>query len=256
MNPTPTKFIMISIRNLKKSFGDNRVLDGVDLEVNPGETMVVIGPSGCGKSVLLKHIMGILKPDEGEIIIYDKDITLLKERELNEMRKKFGMLFQGAALFDSLSVEENVGFGLREHTNLSEREIKEIVQEKLRMVGLGDIAGLKPAELSGGMRKRVGLARAIAMGPEIVFYDEPTTGVDPIMGDIINNLILELHNRLSITSVAVTHDMNSAYKIADRMAMLYEGRIIEIGSVEAIKNTQNPVVRQFIRGTAEGPISI
>ena len=229
-------------------------MDGVNLEVEPGETMVIIGPSGCGKSVLLKHIIGILKPDEGEIVIYDQDITLLREKELNEMRKKFGMLFQGAALFDSLNVEENVGFGLREHTNLSEREIKEIIREKLKTVGLEDIAGLKPAELSGGMRKRVGLARAIAMDPEIVFYDEPTTGIDPIMGDIINNLILELNNRLNITSVAVTHDMNSAYKIADRMAMLYKGRIIEIGSVEAIKNTQNPVVRQFIRGIAEGPI--
>lgn len=247
---------MISIRNLKKSFGSNQVLDGVDLEVKQGETLVVIGPSGCGKSVLLKHIMGILKPDEGEIIIYDKDITRLRERELNEMRQKFGMLFQGAALFDSLSVEENVGFGLREHTNLSEREIKETVREKLRMVGLGDIAGLKPAELSGGMRKRVGLARAIAMDPEIIFYDEPTTGVDPIMGDIINNLILELHNRLNVTSVAVTHDMNSAYKIADRLAMLYEGKIIETNRVEVIENTQNPVVRQFIRGIAEGPISV
>ena len=229
-------------------------MDGVNLEVEPGETMVIIGPSGCGKSVLLKHIIGILKPDEGEIVIYDQDITRLREKELNEMRKKFGMLFQGAALFDSLNVEENVGFGLREHTNLSEREIKEIIREKLKTVGLEDIAGLKPAELSGGMRKRVGLARAIAMDPEIVFYDEPTTGIDPIMGDIINNLILELNNRLNITSVAVTHDMNSAYKIADRMAMLYKGRIIEIGSVEAIKNTQNPVVRQFIRGIAEGPI--
>ena len=247
---------MISIRDLKKSFGSNQVLEGVNLEVKSGETMVVIGPSGCGKSVLLKHIMGILKPDAGQIIIYDKDITQLKEGELNGVRKRFGMLFQGAALFDSLSVEENVGFGLREHTNLSPREIKETVREKLRMVGLGDIADLKPAELSGGMRKRVGLARAIAMDPEIVFYDEPTTGVDPVMGDVINNLILELQDRLNITSVAVTHDMNSAYKIADRMAMLYEGRIIETGSVEAMKNTQSPVIRQFIEGAAEGPITV
>ncbi len=247
---------MISIRNLKKSFGDNQVLAGVNLEVKRGETLVVIGPSGCGKSVLLKHIIGILKPDAGQIIIYDKDITQLGERELNEMRKKFGMLFQGAALFDSLNVEENVSFGLREHTALGEREIREIVREKLRMVGLGDIAYLKPSELSGGMRKRVGLARAIAMDPEIIFYDEPTTGVDPIMGDAINNLVLELQDRLNITSVAVTHDMNSAYKIADRIAMLYEGKIIEIGDVEVIKRTRNPVVKQFIRGTAEGPISV
>lgn len=247
---------MISIRNLKKSFGDNQVLAGVNLEVRPGETLVVIGPSGCGKSVLLKHIMGILKPDAGQIIIYGKDITQLREKELNEIRKKFGMLFQGAALFDSLNVEENVSFGLREHSGLSEQEIREIVRKKLRMVGLGDVACLKPSELSGGMRKRVGLARAIAMDPEIILYDEPTTGVDPIMGDAINNLVLELQDRLNVTSVAVTHDMNSAYKIADRIAMLYEGKIIDIGDVEVIKRTQNPVVRQFIRGVAEGPISV
>ncbi len=247
---------MITIRNLKKSFGDNQVLDGVDLEVNRGETMVVIGPSGCGKSVLLRHIMGIAKPDAGQIIIYGKDITQLKERELNEMRKKIGMLFQGAALFDSLTVEENVGFGLREHTDLSEKEIKSIVREKLKIVGLGDIADGRPSQLSGGMRKRVGLARAIAMSPEIIFYDEPTTGVDPVMGDVINSLILELHDKLNITSIAVTHDMDSAYKIASRIAMLYKGKVIEVGSVEIIKNTQNPVVRQFIRGAAEGPISV
>ncbi|NOX96843.1 MAG: ABC transporter ATP-binding protein [Nitrospirae bacterium] len=247
---------MISIRGLKKFLGGKLVLEEVNLEVKQGETMVVIGPSGCGKSVLLKHMMGLLKPDAGQIIIYGKDITRMKERELNEMRKKFGMLFQEAALFDSLSVEDNVSFGLREHTNLNGQEIKKIVQEKLRMVGLGDIAGLKPSELSGGMRKRVGLARAIAMDPEIIFYDEPTTGVDPIMGDVINNLILELQDRLNITSVAVTHDMNSAYKIADRIAMLYEGKIVETGDVESIKTTRNPIVKQFIQGVAEGPISV
>jgi len=247
---------MISIRGLKKFLGGKLVLEEVDLEVKRGETMVVIGPSGCGKSVLLKHMMGLLKPDAGQIIIYGKDITRMKEKALNEMRKKFGMLFQEAALFDSLSVEDNVSFGLREHTNLNEQEIKEIVQEKLRMVGLGDIAGLKPSELSGGMRKRVGLARAIAMDPEIIFYDEPTTGVDPIMGDVINNLILELQDRLNITSVAVTHDMHSAYKIADRIAMLYEGKIVETGNVNSIKTTRNPIVKQFIQGVAEGPISV
>jgi len=247
---------MISIRGLKKFLGGKLVLEEVNLEVKQGETMVVIGPSGCGKSVLLKHMMGLLKPDAGQIIIYGKDITRMKERELNEMRKKFGMLFQEAALFDSLSVEDNVSFGLREHTNLNGQEIKKIVQEKLRMVGLGDIAELKPSELSGGMRKRVGLARAIAMDPEIIFYDEPTTGVDPIMGDVINNLILELQDRLNITSVAVTHDMNSAYKIADRIAMLYEGKIVETGDVESIKTTRNPIVKQFIQGVAEGPISV
>jgi len=180
---------------------------------------------------------------------------LLEERALNEVRKRFGMLFQGAALFDSLTVEENVAFGLRRHTNLSREETRRIVNEKLGLVGLARNGFLKPAELSGGMKKRVGLARAIAMDPEIVLYDEPTTGVDPIMGDAINGLIIELHDKLKITSIAVTHDMASAYKIADKMAMLYDGKIIEVGTPEEIKNTENPIVRQFITGAAIGPVT-
>jgi len=246
---------MITIENLHKSFGNNKVLSGVNLTIEKGKTFVIIGRSGCGKSVLLKHIIGILKPDKGKVIIDGTDITRLNERELNQVRRRFGMLFQAAALFDSLTVGENVAFGLRRHTRLSREKIKRIVEEKLRLVGLVRIEDLKPAELSGGMKKRVGLARAIAMDPEIVLYDEPTTGVDPIMGDAVNELIIELHDKLKITSIAVTHDMISAYKIADRIAMLYEGKIIEVGTPSQIKNTKNPIVRQFITGAAIGPIT-
>jgi len=246
---------VIVIENLHKSFGDNKVLRGVNLKIEKGKTFVIIGRSGCGKSVLIKHIIGILKPDKGRILINGRDITKLDERGLNEIRKRFGMLFQGAALFDSLTVEENVAFGLRRHTNLSREEIRRIVNEKLGLVGLARNGFLKPAELSGGMKKRVGLARAIAMDPEIVLYDEPTTGVDPIMGAAVNELIIELHDKLKITSIAVTHDMASAYKIADKMAMLYDGKIIEVGTPEEIKNTENPIVRQFITGAAIGPVT-
>ncbi len=246
---------MITIRNLTKSFDSNRVLDNLNLVVPEGQTTVVIGRSGCGKSVLLKHIMGILKPDSGEILIDGRDITKLKARELDEERKRFGMVFQGGALFDSLTVGENVGFSLREHANLSEGEIEEIVRKKLELVGLGDAEDLRPAELSGGMKKRVALARAMAMDPEIVLYDEPTTGVDPIMADIINDLILNLQERLEVTSLVVTHDMQSAYKIADRIAMLYKGQIVETGSREEIRNTASPIVRQFITGASQGPIT-
>ncbi len=246
---------MITIENLHKLFGDNKVLDGVNLTIEKGKTFVIIGRSGCGKSVLLKHIIGILKPDKGRILIDDCDITKMSENELNEVRKKFGMLFQGAALFDSLTVGENVAFGLIRHTTLSRERIKSIAREKLRLVGLVGIEDQKPAELSGGMKKRVGLARAIAMEPEILLYDEPTTGIDPIMGDAINELIIELHDKLKITSIAVTHDMASAYKIADRIAMLYEGKIIAVGTPREIKNTTNSIVRQFITGAAIGPIT-
>ena len=246
---------MIVIENLHKSFGDNEVLKGVNLTIEKGKTFVIIGRSGCGKSVLLKQIIGILKPDKGRILIEGRDITKLDEKGLNEVRKRFGMLFQGAALFDSLTVEENVAFGLRRHTNLSREEIRRIVNEKLGLVGLARNGFLKPAELSGGMKKRVGLARAIAMDPEFVLYDEPTTGVDPIMGDAINGLIIELHDKLKITSIAVTHDMASAYKIADKIAMLYDGKTIEVGTPKEIKNTKNPIVRQFITGAAIGPIT-
>ncbi|MCX7793772.1 MAG: ABC transporter ATP-binding protein [Thermodesulfovibrionales bacterium] len=247
---------MIEIKELYKSFGPKEVLKGVNLTIEKGESMVIIGGSGSGKSVLLKHIIGLLRPDTGSIFIEGLDVTKLNEKDLYKVRKKFGMLFQGAALFDSLRVWENVSFFLIRHRRISEKRAREIAIEKLRLVGLVGVEDLMPAELSGGMRKRVGLARAIAHDPEILLYDEPTTGLDPIMADAINDLIVDLKNKLNVTSVAITHDMNSAYKIADRIAMLYEGKIIEVGTPYEIKNTSNPVVRQFITGSAKGPIKI
>jgi phospholipid/cholesterol/gamma-HCH transport system ATP-binding protein len=245
---------MIEIKNLEKSFGRKKVLTGVNLSITTGETLVIIGRSGCGKSVLLKHIIGLIKPDAGQILVNGQDMVRFNGEEMYALRQRFGMLFQAAALFDSLTVEENVGLGLKEHTDLSPGRIKEIVEEKLKMVGLSDVGQIKPAELSGGMKKRVGLARAIAMDPEFILYDEPTTGLDPIMADAINDLILELQKNLKLTSIAVTHDMVSAYKIANRIAMLYEGEIIFVGTPEETKNTDNPVVRQFIEGNEYGPI--
>jgi len=247
---------MIELSNLHKSFGKNHVLRGVDLTIQKGESMVVIGGSGSGKSVLVKHIIGILRPDEGKVLVDGVDLALLSERELYEVRKKFGMLFQMSALFDSMTVWENVGFALLRNKSMHDKEIKARATEKLKLVGLSGVENLMPAELSGGMKKRVGLARAIAHEPEILLYDEPTTGLDPIMADAINELIVEMKNTLSVTSVAITHDMSSAYKIADRIAMLYEGRIIDTDSPAEIKNTRNPVVKQFITGSASGPIKI
>jgi len=246
---------MIEIINVSKSFDGHKVLDNLNLNIKTGESTVVIGRSGCGKSVLLKHIIGLLKPDSGHVLIDGKDITRMDEKELSAVRMKFGMLFQGAALFDSLNILENVGFSLIEHTNTPKEEIAKRVKESLALVGLKDIEYKKPAELSGGMRKRVGLARAILVRPEIMLYDEPTTGVDPIMGDSINDLIVKLHTKLNVTSIAVTHDMTSAYKIADRVAMLYNGRIIADGKPDEIKSTKDPIVRQFITGAGTGPIT-
>ncbi len=246
---------MIEIIDLHKQFDGHQVLDGVNLKIKTGETTVIIGRSGCGKSVLLKHIIGLLKPDSGQIMIDGKDVARMDEKELNVLRMQFGMLFQGAALFDSLNIFENVGFGMIEHTNASRDAIEKRVKECLELVGLRGIEKKKPAELSGGMRKRVGLARAIALRPQIMLYDEPTTGVDPIMGDSVNDLIIELHNKLKVTSIAVTHDMTSAYKIADRIAMLYNGKIVASGEPDEIMNTKDPVVKQFITGASKGPIT-
>ena len=246
---------MIEIINISKSFGDNRVLDNLNLNIDSGEVMVIIGRSGCGKSVLLKHIIGLLKPDFGQVLIDGKDTTRMDIKELDKLRLNFGMLFQGAALFDSMSVYENVGFALLEHTDLSEDQIREKVTEALKMVGLEGIQDSMPAELSGGMKKRVGLARAICNDPRIILYDEPTTGLDPIMADTINDLIIDLNRKLKVTSIAVTHDMKSAYKIATRIAMLYHGKIMEVGTPEKIKNTDDPLVKQFITGAAKGPIT-
>jgi phospholipid/cholesterol/gamma-HCH transport system ATP-binding protein len=247
---------MIQIIDLKKSFGDRQVLKGVNLTVRKGETVVVIGRSGCGKSVLLRHIIGLVKPDSGKIIVDGMDITESEGDELLELRKRFGMLFQGAALFDSLLVWENVGLGLIEHTDLSRDEIRRRVCEKLELVGLGRLDDVKPAALSGGMKKRVGLARAIAMDPPVVLYDEPTTGLDPIMADVINELIRSLQDALKITSVAVTHDIKSAYKIGDRLALLHGGRIVFEGTPDEVRSTGNEMVRQFVEGRAEGPIGV
>ena len=246
---------MIEIKNVFKRFKDNQVLKGVDLTINRGETTVILGRSGCGKSVLLKLIMGLLKPDRGEILVNGDNVASMSDKQLSGLRQKFGMLFQASALFDSMTVDENVGLGLREHTRLPEEEVRQRVTEKLKMVGLSEVESKKPAALSGGMKKRVGLARAIAMDPEYVLYDEPTTGLDPIMADVINELIVSLRNTLNITSIAVTHDIVSAYKIADRIAMLYEGKIIFVGTPEEVKNTDHAVVRQFVEGNAEGPIA-
>lgn len=247
---------MIKIEKLTKYFDKQKVLDNLSLLVNDKETLVIIGRSGCGKSVLLKHIMGLLKPDRGHIYINGEDITKLDDKQINNYRMKFGMLFQGSALFDSLTVEENVAFALNRFTTKSKGEIAGIVKEKLALVGLENVEKLKPAELSGGMKKRVGLARAIAMDPEVVLYDEPTTGLDPIMADVINDLIVHLKKRLKKTSIVVTHDMKSAYKIADKIAMMYEGGIIEEGTPLEIQKTKSPVVKQFISGSAQGPIPI
>lgn len=246
---------MIKIIDVHKSFGPNKVLQGVNLEIGRGETMVIIGQSGSGKSVLLKHLMGILKPDKGEIWIDGLEITRLGDEEILRITRKFGMLFQAAALFDSMTVGENVAFGLERHTDHTPEEIGRIVAESLERVGLRGIEGLMPYELSGGMKKRVGLARAIAYRPEIILYDEPSTGLDPIRADAINDLIIQTKQDLCATSVVITHDMTSSYKVADRIAMLYEGRIIETGTPFEIQASNNPVVRQFIHGQAHGPIT-
>lgn len=245
---------MIEIINLSKSFS-SKVLDNLNLVINSGEVIVIIGRSGCGKSVLLKHIIGLIKPDIGQVIVDGNDTTRLEEYEMDKLRLSFGMLFQGAALFDSMTVGENVGFTLREHTDTPEEDIRKKVADSLELVGLKGIEELMPSELSGGMKKRVGLARAICNNPKIILYDEPTTGLDPIMADAINDLIIDLNNKLNVTSIVVTHDMVSAFKIADRIAMLYKGRIITVGTPDDIKNTKDPIVKQFITGAAKGPIT-
>ncbi len=246
---------MIRIRDLHKSFGDNAVLRGVDLDIRRGETMVIIGQSGSGKSVLIKHLIGLMKPDRGTVAVNGTDITHLKGAALQDVTRKIGMLFQGAALFDSMNVFQNVSFGLERQTDLGPEAIRERVRESLRLVGLRDVEHLMPHELSGGMKKRVGLARAIAYRPEILLYDEPSTGIDPIRADAINVLINDLKNELKVTSVVITHDMASCYRVADRIAMLYEGRIIQVGSPRDIRESKSAVVQQFIRGEAEGPIT-
>jgi phospholipid/cholesterol/gamma-HCH transport system ATP-binding protein len=245
---------MIKVFDVHKIFNGQKVLDGVNLECNKGETTVIIGRSGEGKTVLLKHLIGLLKPDYGKILIDNIDITKLSRFELKEIRKKFGYLFQDAALFDYLNVYENVSFPLREHTKLSEAKIKERVIDTLALVGLKGILEKNPSELSGGMRKRVGLARAIILNPEILLYDEPTTGLDPIMRDAILQLILSTKEKLKITTVLITHDIEASFAIADKVAMLHKGKIIECGPVSLFQKTTNAITRQFINGKREGPM--
>ncbi|MBN1163462.1 MAG: ABC transporter ATP-binding protein [Candidatus Krumholzibacteriota bacterium] len=245
---------MIRLRNIRREFNGQQVLEDLDLDIRRGETLVVIGQSGCGKSVLLKHITGLIKPDSGKIFFEDKDITHFNRKKLFEMRMHFGMLFQGAALFDSMSVGENVALPLKKHSGLSVEEIRDKTLEKLKLVGLKDVYDKYPAELSGGMKKRVGLARAVVMDPQVVLYDEPTTGLDPIMADVINQLIRDLQHGINITSVVVTHDIDSAYKVGDRVAMLHGGRIIFTGTPAEVAATDHELVRQFIEGRSEGPI--
>lgn len=247
---------MIKLVDIYKSFGRQKVLDGLTLDIEDGKTTVIIGGSGGGKSVLLKHIIGLIKPDSGQVIVDDVDIASLNDRDLNEVRKKFGMLFQEAALFDSMNVMENVAFPLREHTRKKEKEIREIVKERLRAVGLTGIEDKMPSELSGGMRKRVGLARAIALHPQIVLFDEPTTGLDPVMTEAINELIVETQKKFNLTCVVISHDVQSIFTVGHKIAMLYEGRIIEYGTPDKIKMSSNPVLRQFLSGSLEGPISV
>jgi phospholipid/cholesterol/gamma-HCH transport system ATP-binding protein len=240
---------IIVLRNVTRKFGNNTVLDDVSLEIEKGKTTVVIGPSGCGKTVLLKHMIVLMRPTSGEIYFKDQRIDNLDDKDLNGIRAHFGYLFQAGALFDSLSVAENIIFPVKQHCQITRwSAVEELVRNKLRMVGLDGLQHFYPANLSGGQRKRVALARAIALDPEVILYDEPTTGLDPIRSDTINELILKLERELGVTSIAVTHDMKSAYKIADRIVMLHHGKIIADGDTDYIHNHPDPIVQQFIKG--------
>lgn len=246
---------VISVRNLVKNFGSRRILNRISLDVYEGETLVVMGGSGCGKSTFLRHLIGAIRPDEGEVIMFGKNIATASEDEMDEVRKKFGMLFQSGALFDSMSVGENIALPLREHTKLDENVIQIIIKMKLELVGLRGFENLMPSQLSGGMKKRVGLARAIVMDPKIVFYDEPTAGLDPIMTAVIDKLTIDLTKKFHMTSVVVTHDMNSVFRIADRVVMFHKGDIVQIGTPDEIRHSKEPLVQQFITGEAEGPVA-
>lgn len=253
--PNDTGTFPIKVENLWKSFGSQNVLKGVSFSVNSGETFVVIGGSGQGKSVLLKHIIRLLVSDKGEVRIKGTPIMNLKTAELYEIRREMGMVFQESALFDSMTVLDNVAFALRMHTDFPDREIRDRAREKLIKVGLKGVEGKYPSEMSGGMKKRVGIARAIALSPEILLYDEPTTGLDPVLASAIDELILKMQDELGVTSVVITHDMKSATRIADRILFLYGGEIRFCGTPDELMSTDDPVLRQFIRGETVGPIS-
>jgi len=246
----------IRLDKIVKSFGTKHVLRGVDLDIYRGEIIYIIGKSGSGKSVTLKNITGLLKPDSGSVLIEGHDVHAIADDELNKLRKKMGVLFQMAALFDSMSVYENVAFAPRRFTDMKESEISNLVREKLEMVGLKGVEQLNPSALSGGMQKRVGLARAIALNPEIVLYDEPTTGVDPILGAAVDDLIKSLNAKTGVTSIVISHDMASVFRTAHRVAMLYDGEFRLVGTPDDFKKSDDPVIRQFVEGTSEGPIPI
>ena len=246
---------MISLQHLYKSFDGKQVLRDMSIDVERGETVVIVGGSGTGKSVTLKHIIGLLKPDRGQVFVDGHDVTAMGNVELNQFRRRFGMAFQEGALFDSMSVFENIAFPLRRHTKMKEDEIRARVEECLEDVHLHGVEKKRPSELSGGMRRRVGFARAISLKPEILLFDEPTTGLDPVISDVIAELICEMDQKLGTTTVTITHDMKVAFKVADRVAMLCNGRIIESGTPEEFQRSTNPVVQQFIEGRAEGPLT-
>jgi phospholipid/cholesterol/gamma-HCH transport system ATP-binding protein len=247
---------LIEVKNLIKSFEGRAVLEGINLTVERGSVFAIMGGSGCGKTTLLRHLIGVIRPDSGQILVGGQDITSFDENLMDGYRRRFGMLFQMGALLNSLSVHDNIALPLREHTELDEKIIGVVVKMKLELVGLRDFEHLKPAQLSGGMQKRVALARALALDPEIVFYDEPTSGLDPVVTGVISQLILDVSKRMGITSVVVTHDISSAFKIADKMVVLFRGRVVAEGTPKEIQQSSDPLVQQFIHGSPDGPIPL